>query len=145
VPEEEQESSRPPDQEYTEASAFGFDHPNVKSMDNVFMVTMNNEHVKRGYIPSSQIESVKGEVGIMGATERLMCGGFYDVETARAIDAGAFTLKRAIESARDGFFVRLEHSQFNYDLMMPQRKQPGFLGRLFGKKEEPQMYAAERR
>jgi hypothetical protein len=134
------------DATYTEASTFGFDHPNVKVMDDQYLVTMNNEHIKRGYIASADIEVVKAEIRVMGSLERLYAGGYYDVDTARAIEAGAFTLERAIESARDGFFVRLEHSQYNYEVLSAPKKQGGFLNGLnpFKKKEEPQMYAGER-
>lgn len=130
--------------EYVEQQPWGLDHPNVKRMDNFYLVTMNNEHVKRGYIPSSEIQLVKDEIEIMGGMERLFAGGHVDVETVRAIEAGKFTLERAVESARDGFFVRMEHSQYNIDAYLPPPKRSGFLGKLFNRgKEEPQMSRGE--
>jgi hypothetical protein len=144
--ESEDDGQQGRDATYTEASATGFDHPNVNIMDGMYLLTMNNEKIENGYISSNKIEAVKAEVAVMGATERMFAGGFYDVETARAIEAGAFTLERGIEGARDGFTARLKHSSFNYDLMMPAKKSPGFLGRLFGRgNQEPTMYQAERR
>lgn len=129
---------------YVESQPWGLDHPNAKRMDNFYMVTMNNEHIKRGYIPSSEIQLVKDEIEIMGGMERLFAGGHLDVETVRAIEAGKFTLDRAVESARDGFFVRMEHSQINIDQMLAPTKKRGFLSGLFGRgKEEPQMYRGE--
>lgn len=115
-------------------------------MDNQYLLTMNNELIRRGYIMSSDVPVVKAEIKVMGALERLFAGGYYDVDSARAIAAGSFTLERAVEVARDGMFLRMEHSSFNYESMMPLKKQGGFLGGLnpFKKKEEP-MYMAEPR
>lgn len=129
---------------YAETSSWGLDHPNVKRMDNFFLVTMNNEHIKRGYIPSSQVELVKDDVEIMASMEFLFAT-HVDVETARAVRAGEFTLMRAIESSRDGFFTRMEHSQYNYEATLPVTKQKGFLGGLFNRhKDEQPVYRADR-
>ncbi len=139
----EEEEEKPRNDQYVEADS-GFDHPNVTLMDNQYLLTMNNELIRRGYIASPDVPIVKAEIKVMGALERLFAGGYYDVDTARAIAAGAFTLERAVEVARDGMFLRMEHSQFNYELMNPIKKEGGFLRNPFRKKEEP-MYMAEPR
>lgn len=130
---------------YIEASATGFDHPNVGLMDNIFLITMNNEKLENGFIPSKEINKVKAEVGLMGASERMYAGGFYDVRTARAIEGGKFTLERGIEAARDGFTARMKRTEIGVQYMSPMQQRKGFLDKVFNRgKQEPQMYQGER-
>lgn len=126
----------------------GFDHPNVHQMDDQLLLTMNNERIVNGYIKSGDVPVVKAEVEVMGAMERLFAGGYNGVDTSRAITAGVFTLQRAVEVATDGFKIRLDHSQFNYEVMTQPKRQGGFLNSLnpFRKKDEsPRMYSGEPR
>lgn len=141
----EEDGERHEETGYVEASE-GFDHPNVNAMDDQLMLTMNNERIVNGYIKSADVPVVKAEVEVMGAMERLYAGGYNGVDTARAINAGVFTLQRAVEVATDGFKIRLDHSQYNYEVMSAPVKRGGFLSSLnpFRNKEQP-VYQAEPR
>lgn len=143
MPDEEEEKEQAEGGNYVEASD-GFDHPNVNAMDDVFLVTMNNERLVNSYIQSKDVAIVKAEIRVMGAMEKLFAGGYYDVDSARAIQAGTFTLERGVDSAREGFKARMDHSQFNYEVMQGPKKSGGFLSSLnpFRRKEE-RVYSAE--
>lgn len=144
--EDDDDDARPSEPGYVEASSTGFDHPNVNDMDSIFMVTMNNEKIENGYIPSSEIKKVKGEIGVMGASEMMYAGGFYSVRTARAIEGGEFTLHRGVEAARDGFTARMKRTEIGVQYMSQVAKPRGFLSSIFHRgKQEPQMYQGEGR
>lgn len=122
--------------------SFAYDSPNVRLMDEHFLIGTNNEVIRRSYVPSSEIPIWAAELQIQGDMEILYAGG-PDVETVRAVRAGAMTTKANLYAARDGWWGRMEHSQYNYDLMMPVKKQGGWLRNPFKKKQEEAAYNAD--
>lgn len=128
-----------------EVGTSSFDHQNVKPMDRQFIVTMNNEHVTDGYTPSSEVALVKLQAEEMKLME-LIDAGEVDVDTARAIMGGGFTLQRAIDRSRDGFERRMKQSAYSYELYVPPPKAKGFLSKLNPfNRDQPQQYPVERR
>lgn len=128
-----------------EAGASSFDHQNVKQMDTKYIVTMNNEHIVDGYTPSSEVALVKLQAEEMKLME-LIDAGEVDVDTARSIMGGSFTLNRAIDRSRDGFERRMKQSAYSYELYVPPPKKGGFLSKLnpFASRDQPQQYPVER-
>lgn len=128
-----------------ETGTSSFDHQNVKPMDRQFMVTMNNEHIVDGYTPSSEVALVKLQAEEMKLME-LINAGEVDVETARAVLAGTFTLQRAVDRSRDGFERRMKQSAYSYELYVPPPKAKGFLSKLNPfNRDQPTQYPVEKR
>lgn len=143
MPEERQEEET--GEGIRETGSSTFDHQNVRQMDRQFIVTMNNEHVVDGYTPSADIYLTKLQAEEMKLME-LIDAGEVDVDTARAIMGGTFTLLRAIDRSRDGFERRMKQSAYSYELYVPPPKAKGFLSRLNPfNRDQPQQYPVERR
>ena len=127
-----------------ELGSSSFDHQNGKEMDSKFMVTVNNEHIVDGYTPSSEVPLVKLQVEEMKLME-LIDAGEVDVQTARTVMGGTFTIQRAVDRSRDGFERRMKQSQYSIEGYVNPPKKGGFLSTLNPFKREPETYPAETR
>ena len=116
-----------------------FDHANAKRMNKHFRPTVNLEHAVYGYIPSSEMLSVKAQAHIQILLAQGAAGDFIDDDTALDLAGTAFTADRMIERGRDGFERRIGQTAFEeYRETKVSQNKGGWLRNPFRKKEQEQ-------